>query len=759
MLKGFKNVILIQYILIFYTLSMVKLSIATDDDLIEKWLLLIVRVGIFAVLITPLIVLRNAYFPYIVPKTIYFRIVVDLILLVYLWLCCRNQFWLPKKSWLSASLVFYYAVLILATVFSLNPIRSFWSTWERMDGTFTLLHIFALVIVMANVFIDDKWWRRFFVWQIVLAFLMYGYSLAQRVGASFTFESGATRVSGTLGNPAYVAAYALFYFFISLWLFWGTKKHWWRWLYLGMSFLSLLVLFLTQTRGAQLGLLVTFLFIAVTLFFLDGYKSKGLRTLAVIGLLAIVLWVLAVVYKESPFIKNNDYIYRIASVSLQENTIQTRLFSWKGGLKEFPNYWLTGVGPENYQIIFNKEFDPKFLNFSPGEVWFDRAHNMVVEMALTRGLFGLLSYLALFVVAIWLLWRLYRKNSIDKISFILLTSVFISYFLQNLAVFDALATYLLFFLLLAYVYYLENKEAGLTSFNYVGFSGTKKYVLYGGVTILIILSIWSFVQNFRQINGNSKIIQAFIDSNQNYQTTVDNYYQAIKLGEPITETRVLLLNYLISVSGQLQANSGIDPKFKQQVQTDYKMALREMEKSSVSENSNLFFFFVLGRGYITYMDTFGDGSVMPRALEVAQRGVELSPKNLRAWYLLAELDMMQKKSDQAIEIFKKVADWNLDYLEPTWTLATVYFQTNHFDQALSSVDYLLDHGYVWTNQDQLAQLTSYYEQKQDLPRLVIIYKQLIQKQPEKKDWLPKLAAVYLKMGKQEEAKNLLGPIK
>lgn len=738
---------------------MVKLSIATDDDLIEKWLLVIIRVGIFATLITPLIVLRNAYFPYIVPKTLYFRVVVDVLLLVYLWLCWRNQFWLPKKSWLSASLIFYYIVLVLATIFSINPIRSFWSTWERMDGTFTLLHIFALVLIMTHVFIDDKWWRRFFVWQVVLAFLMYSYSLAQRVGASFTFESGATRVTGTLGNPAYVAAFALFYLFISLWLFWGSKKQWWRWFYLAMGVISLFILLLTQTRGAQLGLLVTFLFIAATLFFLEGYKNKSLLTLAIIGVMVVALWVTAFIYKDSAWVKNNNYIYRTVSISLKESTIQTRLFSWKGGLKEFSNYWLIGVGPENYQVIFNKQFDPNFLNFSPGEVWFDRAHNMVVEMALTRGLFGLLSYLGLFGVAIWLLARLYRKNAINKISFILLTSAFISYFLQNLVVFDALATYLLFFILLAYVYYLENKDSGSTNFTYVSFDGVKKYILQGSIAILVVLSIWSFVQNFRQMNGNAKIIQAFISSNQNYQSTIDGYYQAIKLGEPITEIRVLLLNYLMSVAGQLQNNTGTDPKFKDQVRSDFKMALNEMEKSALEEKNNLFFYFILDRGYITYMNAFGDGSVLPRALEVASQAIDLSPKNLRAWYLLAELKMMEKKNNEAIDIFKKVAYWNRNYLEPTWTLSTVYFQNNQIDQALKEVDYLLDRGYVWENQNQLAQLANYYEQKQDLPRLVVIYKQLISKQPQQKDWLPKLAAVYLKLGKQDEARKLLEPIK
>ncbi len=170
-------------------MSKIILAFNEGSDPIKKWLLIIIRFFCFAILLTPLIIFRNAYFPYIVPKTLYFRIIVDIISLFYLWLVWRDRSFLPKKSWVGWSLLFYYVILIVATIASTNPIRSFWSTWERMDGTFTLLHVLAYVLILVHVFKEEKWWRRLFIWQMVLAVIMYAYSLAQRGGASFTFES------------------------------------------------------------------------------------------------------------------------------------------------------------------------------------------------------------------------------------------------------------------------------------------------------------------------------------------------------------------------------------------------------------------------------------------------------------------------------------------------------------------------------------------------------------------------------------------
>ena len=84
-------------------------------------------------------------------------------------------------------------------------------------------------------------------------------------------------------------------------------------------------------------------------------------------------------------------------------------------------------------------------------------HNNLIDIASTAGIIGLLAYLSIFVaVAIYVI-GLIKK---DKQNFepIILIGLFAAYFIQNLAIFDSLVTYIGLMISLAYIYYLVNPE-------------------------------------------------------------------------------------------------------------------------------------------------------------------------------------------------------------------------------------------------------------------------------------------------------------
>src|SRR5438105_119115 len=76
----------------------------------------------------------NLFFPYITGKNFLFRIVVELVLLCYVMLALAEPKYRPRTSWLMWAVLAFVAWMAVATVFSIDPIKSFWSNFERMEG-------------------------------------------------------------------------------------------------------------------------------------------------------------------------------------------------------------------------------------------------------------------------------------------------------------------------------------------------------------------------------------------------------------------------------------------------------------------------------------------------------------------------------------------------------------------------------------------------------------------------------------------------
>ena len=352
---------------------------------LEKVLLGIIYVGSFLVVLVPLIVIPKSYFPYIVLKTIIMRVFIEAVFVSWLILMVRKPEYRPQRTLLFWVLTIFMLVWVVSTIFSQSFVKSLWGNYERMGGFFTYFHYYAWWLVLVNTLKNIKNWYRLLGFSLLISVIICLYSIAQRLGSSFTLEAGLTRVNGTFGNAAYLASYLLFHLFIS-WYFFAKATGWLKKsMYLLIFALQLLILTLTSTRGAFVGFAVALCLFAVASLVFKFYKEKSIRIFVVFSFLALIFGIGVFVFKNTPFVHNNYYLDRLSNMSISDNTIQTRLISWQAGFKGFKDYLLTGVGPENYNIVFNRYFTPDFYRYTGDEVWFDRAHNTLVDMAAMLG--------------------------------------------------------------------------------------------------------------------------------------------------------------------------------------------------------------------------------------------------------------------------------------------------------------------------------------------------------------------------------------
>jgi tetratricopeptide (TPR) repeat protein len=139
---------------------------------------------------------------------------------------------------------------------------------------------------------------------------------------------------------------------------------------------------------------------------------------------------------------------------------KARILIWQSAWQSFLERPWFGWGPENFEIAFSLHFDPRlFIPEYGGEVWFDRAHNIIMDNLVALGMVGSILYIAVFVAAFYILGRLYFSKKIDFITAAVPMAAFIAYFLQNLTVFDMVSSLMLFFLILGFIASTE-KEAG-----------------------------------------------------------------------------------------------------------------------------------------------------------------------------------------------------------------------------------------------------------------------------------------------------------
>ncbi len=469
---------------------------------LSKW-------SLYGAFFAPVIVLYWNFFPFIGGKYYFFRGMTELslIFLILFWgfEAKRGELLHAVKTFFRKPLVIavtvFVGAVLLATLFAYDSHAAFWSNYERGEGGFQMLHYYLFFLLALFLFREEREWRIAF-WVACAAgalVILYGvaaagfFSVKDAQGqviyafigpytngdASPTFLgrlfAPAARFQGSLGNPAYVAPYlmfALFYLFFAWVRRRGTKKWWIHLGYGALAAFFFLFFILSQTRGAFLGLGVGVMVFLMYLVFSDKrFRRIGIG--AFLGL--ILLFGILFHFRDTAFIQRipgNRFLYS----SLQEQTAQTRFWTWGSAWQGFLDRPLLGWGPENFSTVFDKYFDPR--HYVPGkntETWFDRAHSVVFDYLAETGILGFASYLGIFAVFFWEFARLkplphggspaHHKEHESRHHFGidmsaagrgLLLVLPIAYLIQGLAIFDVLPMYLnLFFFLALAVFTLE----------------------------------------------------------------------------------------------------------------------------------------------------------------------------------------------------------------------------------------------------------------------------------------------------------------
>jgi O-antigen ligase len=333
--------------------------------------------------------------------------------------------------------------MFIADLFAVNVLKAFWSNFERMEGWVLLIHLLAFFISASAVLRVEKQWRNWFFASLAVGAIVSIHGIFQIFGW-LPIHQGSTRIDASFGNSAYFAIYLLFNTFLAYWLAQTEKRPWLKWSLLAFAVIEIALLFNTETRGTVLGLLGGIGIAALITAFTWSGKARRYAVGTIVALLIVVGGFLAI--KDTAFVRNNDILDRMASISLADGQVRFTLWrmAWEG-FTESPKTVIVGWGQEGYNYIFNKYYDPSLY---AQESWFDRAHNAFIDWLVAGGIPAFLLYIALFGTVLVALWQ---SSTLERSERIALTAALVGYAIHNMFVFDNLYAYIYFFAILALI--------------------------------------------------------------------------------------------------------------------------------------------------------------------------------------------------------------------------------------------------------------------------------------------------------------------
>lgn len=622
------------------------------------------------ILAVPLFVTHSTMYPFIFSKIIAFRIIVAIVLAVaFIYLLSKRFPLRIRREPLMIALLIFFAVQIITSLFGTDFSRSFWSTQERMTGLFTMVHLIAWFMLMVAFIRTVRQWNMLLAFSLGVSLIIAAYAFIGPNGG---------QIFSTLGNPIYLSVYAMIHVFLGAILFSLSKKQ------IGLQFfgacatiVNLIIMILAGGRGVILAFAVsTALFLLALVFFLP--KKTRIASLGVLGIMAAfcagLLW-----YGTTPqgtAWAETSLPYSIKRIVLLKQywNPENRTEVWRIGIEGFKERPLLGWGWENFSYVFQKYYTKPI----PGEgfTYFDRSHNQVIDIIVLTGILGLVAFLALWGAIFWTLASILRtkKSKREKIAILLIGSLFLAYFLQNLTVFDTPAPLIMFTFILAFTaVFCRSEENIVGHYEEARHLSTIRTVQLVGASLLLLITIvyWNVLPFF-----NSSFIVKGVRS---AQTDMDKALKWFKKGSSGNDFVAIEGRQQMTRAIGLSLNASKLSESEKQEAVSY--AIGEMRKNIAIHPLDVRHYYALSALYRVQGEW--DKSALERAegeLKIARALAPLRPETFAESLQLAA----QKKDEDAMREWASKAAGHLGQGEIDTQMGMLYLRLERFSQMAES---------------------------------------------------------------------------
>lgn len=716
---------------------------------LHKTLRFITIGALFLIPFFPLIVANSFFFPFITGKAFYFRILVEIAFVGWVLLALIDAKYRPKMTPLTIGVTLFAGIALVADLLGVNPLRSIWSNFERMEGWVVVVHLWAFFMATLYTFGSGKeglrMWHRWLNVSLVVALYAAVHGIFQLLGWA-AIHQGSTRLDASLGNAAYFAVYMLMQTGIAVYMYFVARAKaipyatYLQYVYAVLAVLFGYLVFQTQTRGTILGLIgAVMLSLALYAICARGKESKKYRvisvsTLGLIFLVGVLFWT----NRTASFIQKSPVLNRIASISWNETQSQARAYVWPMAIAGALERPLFGWGQENFNYIFNAQYNPKMHS---QEQWFDRAHSVFLDWFVATGFVGLFSYLSLYVLLISALWK---KSSFTIAEKSVLTGLIAGYAVHNIFVFDNLASYVSFFALLGFAgsatqahhvregsidRWIENKRVSADAIEYVAIP----------VAVIGLLAALYFV-NVRPIQANTRLIEALTACSDRTVGAADPalFDRALALGSTMAEQEIR--EQSIACTGGIVTSNYPNPT----KQAFYELTVKAItdQITAAPDDARMY---ILGGSFFNALGQYGD------AVKLLERARELSPGKQSMLFQLATAYLNVNRADEAVSVLKEAYEAEPSFEEARNAYAVILVLVGKEAEAR---EVFKDTPEIF----QTSRMAQAYANIKQYQKSISIYSALLEKDPKSIELRAQLAQVQQSAGMTWSAEQTLRSI-
>lgn len=404
---------------------------------------IISETSLHALVFSPLVFVSGVLFPSVMPRASW----------MYFWLCVLIIFAFASAkretrytiTVLDFIFFIFIATLTLASIFGASFVHSLWGEEGRSMGLAFILLFAAAWFAMRSLQFSSVEMNRVWKSAAIVLFLSAIIGIWQKFDPFLLPSSNGDRIGGILGNAMVFASYLLPNAFLMIAL--AARKEsarmsffWTRFFLPLTAALATIVIFLSQTRAAILGLLAG-AFVAIVGYVLFERGQSGAKRarkfVAIAGVILLIAFGAAAIIARTT---RNPLLERLTFSTSQSFTLQTRLIDWRMGWEAFKTRPWLGYGWENYRHAIEPHFNPELVKYSLGETRLDKPHNIFVEIAVTAGAVGLFVYLIFILTILFALRRAVHTGALSVGSAWCLCGAIIAYLTAMFFGFDTHTT-------------------------------------------------------------------------------------------------------------------------------------------------------------------------------------------------------------------------------------------------------------------------------------------------------------------------------
>ncbi|HHT9130228.1 MAG TPA: tetratricopeptide repeat protein, partial [Candidatus Brocadiaceae bacterium] len=681
-----------------------------------------------------------------------------------------------SRTPLDMPILAYISVFIISSILSINPLMSLLGTYKRFEGLTATLCYILLFYSTVNFVTTQKRFYVFLISIIAASVLASFYGIAQHLGFDIfkwsSFE--ARRVFSTFGNPVFFSSYLIMTLPLAVVLFLSkypsqeetplSKSPRSLWIFFIVSLVIYNAFWLTNTRACFVALLGG---LAPLLFFISKKHTTERYKFVVLVISFILIGVFFNVRHETSVIRHFDEasfnegvnglpVFEKAVVQQRpwianklsvKGSSFSRIFQYLAAIEIIKDHPILGIGPDTIGIIYQK-YLAKVFSLVESDKGFpfprqDRIHNDILDTMVTRGIFGLGTYVWLLTAFGVYVTKNYKQlSNQNKLLILGLITGITCYLIQNEFSFGNTPIVMLFWVMMGLcvsVIKIGEREEVLRAKEKVSEIG-------GGCEDRELGSLGIGKFEYSQLRtfspSHPRIFHRWLSCGIVIVTIgfVALYILRLYKADVYFEygRRVLLYN-------------------RENLNTTAEKGLYFIEHAALLNPCETFYHDELCRTYIQMASRTKDESWLQKAHIEADNSLKLIPQHFMGFFNLGIIYQMlaehfnKDTRDEAIAYYKKAIEADPFQAPFHNNLASLYINKGNWDQAIEE----LCQAYLIQPKDlnHVGRLANAYLQKGDLEKAIFFSRKAIELNPADPGNYNNLGAVLSKKGMYEEAIN------